>query len=103
MPRDALTVLGGRSDIIIPLIFLAGVFFPVNDVPAWMELVSKANPLTYGVDAVRQVFLGSEVSAAGLGVSIGDHTFSMAEDVLVVAAMSALTLAGAIWAFNRRE
>ena len=89
--------------IIFPLIFLAGVFFPVNNVPAWMEVISKVNPLTYGVDAVRQVFLGAEASAVGLGVTIGDHTFTMAQDVVVVALMSAITLSAAIWAFNRQE
>jgi ABC-2 type transport system permease protein len=89
--------------IIFPLIFLAGVFFPVNNVPVWMEVISKVNPLTYGVDAIRQVFLGSEASAVGLGVTIGDHTFTMAQDILVVAIMSTITLTGAIWAFNRQE
>ena len=89
--------------IIFPLIFLAGVFFPVNNVPLWMELISKVNPLTYGVDAVRQVFLGADVSAVGLGVTLGGHTFTMAQDVLVVAVMSTITLTGAIWAFNRQE
>jgi ABC-2 type transport system permease protein len=68
-----------------------------------MEVISKVNPLTYGVDAVRQVFLGSEASALGLGVTVGDHTFTMAQDVLVVAAMSAIALGAAIWAFNRQE
>jgi ABC-2 type transport system permease protein len=89
--------------IIFPLIFLAGVFFPVNNVPVWMEVISKVNPLTYGVDAVRQVFLGSEASAMGLGVTVADHTFTMLQDVLVVAIMSALSLTAAIWAFNRQE
>jgi ABC-2 type transport system permease protein len=89
--------------IIFPLIFLAGVFFPVNNVPLWMELISKVNPLTYGVDAVRQVFLGADVSAVGLGVTLGGHTFTMAQDVLVVAVMSTITLTGAMWAFNRQE
>jgi ABC-2 type transport system permease protein len=89
--------------IIFPLIFLAGVFFPVNNVPVWMEVISKVNPLTYGVDAIRQVFLGPEASAVGLGVTIGDHTFTMVQDILVVAIMSTITLTGAIWAFNRQE
>ena len=89
--------------IIFPLIFLAGVFFPVNQVPVWMAVISKLNPLTYGVDAVRQVFLGSEASALGLGVTIGDHTMTMGQDVIVVGTMSAIMLTGAIWAFNRQE
>ena len=50
--------------LIFPLIFLAGVFFPVNNVPDWMALISKLNPVTYGVDAIRQIFLGP-VACAG--------------------------------------
>jgi hypothetical protein len=31
-----------------------------------MEIASKANPVTYGVDAIRQIFLGSGPAGAGL-------------------------------------
>jgi len=79
------------------------VFFPVNNVPVWMQFISKVNPLTYGVDAVRQVFLGAEAGAMGLGVPVGDHTFTMAQDVIVVAIMSTVALGAAIWAFDRQE
>ena len=48
----------------MPLIFLSGVFSPVNNVPTWLEVISKINPLTYGVDAIRQLFLGG-VNGAG--------------------------------------
>jgi len=89
--------------IIIPLIFLAGVFFPVNQVPIWMEVISKLNPLTYGVDAIRQVFLGTEAGVAAIGVTVAGHTTSLLEDVIVIAIMSTLLLSAAIWAFNRQE
>lgn len=36
--------------IVFPLIFLSRIFFPVNNVPMWLEVISKANPLTYGVE-----------------------------------------------------
>lgn len=39
--------------------FLAGRFFSVNDVPVWLEVLSKLNPLKYGADAIRQTFLAS--------------------------------------------
>jgi ABC-2 type transport system permease protein len=89
--------------LIFPLIFLAGVFFPVNAVPVWLEVVSKLNPLTYGVDAIRQVFLGSEAAAAGLGVTVLGHTMTVLEDVIVVGVLGAILLGGAIWAFRRQE
>lgn len=87
--------------LIFPLIFLAGVFFPVNQVPLWLEVISKLNPLTYGVDAIRQVFLGS--SNPALGVTVLGHTFSLLEEVLLVAGLSGLLLASAALAFNRQE
>ena len=42
-------------------------------------LLSKINPATYGVDAIRQVFLGSGPAGAGLGVSVLGHTMSLVE------------------------
>jgi ABC-2 type transport system permease protein len=88
--------------IIMPLIFLAGVFYPVNNVPVWMEVISKVNPLTYGVDAIRQVFLGSE-GAATIGVTIFGHTMTILEDVLIVAAFGTILLVLSIWSFGRQE
>ncbi len=88
--------------IIMPLIFLAGVFYPVNNVPVWMEFISKVNPLTYGVDAIRQLFLGSE-GAVTLGVTVFGHTMTILEDVLVVAAFGIVLLLLAILSFNKQE
>jgi ABC-2 type transport system permease protein len=89
--------------LVFPLIFLAGVFFPVNSVPTWLEVLVKLNPLTYGVDAIRQIFLGEEAAAAGLGVEIFGQTMTIAADVLVVAVLGAIILSAAVWAFRRQE
>jgi ABC-2 type transport system permease protein len=86
--------------LIFPLIFLAGVFFPVNDVPQWLAVVSKLNPLTYGVDAIRQIFLGT---SSGLGVVVLGHTMTIAQEVAVVGIMGVILLGGAVIAFNRQE
>jgi len=86
--------------LIFPLIFLAGVFFPVNNVPAWLEVISKVNPLTYGVDAIRQIFLGS---SAALGVTVFGHTMTIVEEILVVGGLGVILLGGAVVAFNRQE
>jgi ABC-2 type transport system permease protein len=86
--------------LIFPLIFLAGVFFPVNDVPGWMEVISKVNPLTYGVDAIRQIFLGGNT---GLGVTVLGHVMSLGEEVLMVGLLGAILLGGAVLSFNRQE
>jgi ABC-2 type transport system permease protein len=86
--------------LIFPLIFLAGVFFPINQAPDWLQVLSKLNPLTYGVDAIRQIFLGA---SAGLGVSVFGHVMTIAEEVALMAGLGATLLAGAVWGFGRQE
>jgi len=41
----------------LPLFFLSGALFPVDQVPEWLRWVSIIDPLTYGVDALRIVIL----------------------------------------------
>jgi len=49
-----------QSFINLPLFFLSGALFPITGpgVPEWLQIASKANPLTYGVDALRTIILG---------------------------------------------
>src|SRR5262249_34735751 len=89
--------------LVFPMVFLAGVFFPVDTVPTWMAVLSKVNPVTYGVDAIRQIFLGSGPARAGLGVTVLGHTMTLVEDVAVVGVVGILLLASAVWAFSRQE
>ena len=98
--------------IIMPLVFLSGIFFPVNNVPTWLEVISKINPLTYGVDAIRQVFLGVDLQAVGsaagdagytIGVTVFGHTMSVFDDAIVVATLGAVLMLLAVWAFSKQE
>ena len=89
--------------LVFPMVFLAGVFFPVDTVPPWMQALSKVNPVTYGVDAIRQIFLGSGPAAAGLGVTVFDHTMSLAEEVAIVGGLGIVLMSAAVWAFRRQE
>lgn len=89
--------------LVFPMFFLAGVFFPVDSVPVWMEVLSKINPVTYGVDAIRQIFLGSGPIGAGLGVTVFGHTMTFVEEVALVASIGVILIVGAVWAFARQE
>ena len=40
------------------LIFLSGAFFPVKGLPMFLKIISLVNPLTYGVDALRNIITG---------------------------------------------
>lgn len=91
--------------LVFPMIFLAGVFFPVNNVPAWLSVLSKIDPVTYGVDAIRQLFLGGS-SAAGnsiIGVTVFGHTMTMWQDLGIVAGFGAILMVLGILSFSRQE
>ena len=50
--------------IVMPLFFLSGALFPLNDLPTALSIVTKLNPLSYGVDGIR----ASLTNVAHLGV-----------------------------------
>jgi ABC-2 type transport system permease protein len=85
--------------VIFPMMFLSGIFFPVSGVATWLGVLSKLNPVTYGIDAIRQVFLGTEVA----GVTVFGHTMGIVDSAIVVAMVGAVLLTTAIWVFNRQE
>ncbi len=59
--------------LLMPLFFLSGAFFPLQGLPGWMDFLTKINPLTYGVDALRGVMLrGVELSGAA-GPSLAQY------------------------------
>lgn len=43
------------SLITMPLMFASNTFFPINLMPEWLQIVVRANPLTYLTDALRQL------------------------------------------------
>jgi ABC-2 type transport system permease protein len=51
-----------QTFINLPLFFLSGALFPATGegIPEWMQFASKLDPLSYGVDALRTVILGSD-------------------------------------------
>ena len=54
---EGFSLIGGF--IIFPLFFLSGALFPLTNLPDWLLTLTLANPLTYGVDALRGLMLGS--------------------------------------------
>ena len=41
-----------------PMFFFSGALFPVSNLSPWLAAVTKINPMTYGVDAMRGIILG---------------------------------------------
>lgn len=44
--------------LVMPIFFLSGALFPLSGLPAVMEVITKLDPLTYGVDGMRAVLIG---------------------------------------------
>jgi ABC-2 type transport system permease protein len=54
-----------------PMMFLSGVLFPIEQMPSFLQSVSKVLPLTYAVDALRKVMiLGAGIDAVILPIII---------------------------------
>ena len=45
--------------LIFPLTFLSGALFPLATAPQWLKDVSYFDPLTYGVESMRQIIIGT--------------------------------------------
>jgi ABC-2 type transport system permease protein len=86
--------------LIFPLFFLSGAFFPLTTVPSWMRVLANVNPLTYGVDAMRQILLGNQVASAILS-NLSLHTITI--NALFLLGFSAVMVSAAVWAFNKRS
>ncbi len=83
--RDRLMGIG--QAITMPLFFASNALYPIDIMPPWLKVISRVNPLSYQVDILRGLMVGTP---ATLLLDFG---------VLVVAA--ALGIWGAAWALER--
>jgi ABC-2 type transport system permease protein len=72
-----------QSFIIMPLTFLAGVFYSIHSLPAFWERASRLNPFFYMIDGFRYGFFG---------VSDVDPLASLAIVGVFLAGLAAITL-----------
>jgi ABC-2 type transport system permease protein len=56
--------------VILPLYFTSGAQFPLDRAPHWLRILAHFNPLTYGVDLLRGILLGSWVYNPWLDVAV---------------------------------
>ena len=62
---------------IYPMFLFGGVFFPLENLPAWFQPVSMALPLTGMVEAIRSVTLGLPFPWAGFAILVAWTLFSV--------------------------
>lgn len=54
--------------LVMPLFFLSGALFPLQSAPPFLQLISKVNPLSFGIDGLRETLTGA--SHFGLSTDI---------------------------------
>ena len=69
--KSSETVFAIGGFITFPLLFLSPALFPIDFLPAWVQEVSRFNPISYAVDAVRALMIngydwGTILSAWGV-------------------------------------
>lgn len=84
--------------LVLPLYFLSGALFPLKNLPTWMDVLTKIDPMTYGVDPIRQIGLTTTLRSYGI------QTFaihSVGFDIWILLVFTAIMTAAAIAVFQR--
>lgn len=55
--------------VLFPFLFFSGAFYPLSNLPEWLKLLGRVNPLSYGVDALH-LALSSDTSSGYFGLAI---------------------------------
>jgi ABC-2 type transport system permease protein len=66
--RDRLMGIG--QAITMPLFFASNALYPVNVMPGWLHMLSRVNPLSYEVDALRALLIGTPFHLVDIAVLV---------------------------------
>jgi ABC-2 type transport system permease protein len=78
---------------LIPLWLLSGALFPVNGASGWMRWIMRANPLTYGLDALRTALFPN---------TAGMNQMSVGASLAILSVFTAVIFGFAFMMANRR-
>ena len=88
--------------ILFPLFFVSTAMFPTQFLPAWLGTAVKFNPVSYGIDALRQAVLGAQESAM-FGIDLFGYRMPLALDVAVIALFGLIMGTLAVRSFHTTE
>ena len=75
--------------IVMPMFFLSGAMYPVKLLPPILRILSKLNPLTYGIDALKNIIFPFETGRMG-----ADFPLFLDAAVILVASLVFVLIAG---------
>jgi ABC-2 type transport system permease protein len=76
--------------LVIPIFFLSGALYPLRGLPTPLAVLTRIDPLTYGVDGVRGVLTGATHFGVGL-------------DIAVLLGVGVLFVTAGAWRFSKIE
>ncbi len=82
--KDQETAQMMMMTLMFPMMFLSGVFFPIQQMPWYMQDISRVLPLTYASQALRKVMV--------LGAGIPDITTELTVMIVFGAIMTAIAV-----------
>ncbi|MFC1916084.1 ABC transporter permease [Chloroflexota bacterium] len=88
--------------LMFPMVFLSGAFFPLQGLPAWMNVLVKINPATYGIAPIRQIILGTGPDSS-YSINLLGHTLSIWGEITILALFGAAMILLAVWSFRNQE
>jgi ABC-2 type transport system permease protein len=75
--------------VILPSMFVTGVFFPLSSVPDWMRYLAYMLPLTYANNAMRTIMI------KGQGLS------AISGDLIILSLFAIITFSAGVYLFRR--
>jgi ABC-2 type transport system permease protein len=72
-----------------PMMFISGILFPIDQLPAWLQYIGQALPLYYAADALRKVII------------LNASMTAIMPDVIILVVYTVLTMTVAIPLFER--
>ncbi|WP_459979507.1 ABC transporter permease, partial [Mycobacterium avium] len=61
-------LMGIGQAITMPLFFASNALYPVELMPTWLHVLSKINPLSYEVNALRALLIGTPFNPVDIAV-----------------------------------
>lgn len=87
--KDEQTASMVMMTLMFPMMFLSGVFFPIQQMPDFMQYIAWALPLTYATSALRKVMvLGADIT-------------TISSEIIILLMFGAVLLAIAVPLFKR--
>jgi ABC-2 type transport system permease protein len=95
--------------VLLPMLFLSGALFPMNNLPRWLMVLTRLNPLTYAVAPLRQVvFAAQNMPPAARArfpatLTLFGQSLTAGTEIAIVVVFAVVFLALAIRGFSRTE